>query len=66
MFVSGKMCIISSRVPVDCFVHGPLVVCLAGVYEGRFQLSYPVHVGTWHIVVDAFVSLGQMELDLLI
>ncbi len=28
----------------------------AGVFEGKFELTYPVKPGTWHIVVDAFVS----------
>nr|UCK81480.1 macroglobulin-complement related protein-like 2 [Arenicola marina] len=25
-----------------------------GVFEGQFELSYPVNIGTWHLVVDAF------------
>lgn len=28
----------------------------SGVYEGRFDIEYPANVGSWAIVVDAFVS----------
>jgi len=26
-----------------------------GLYSGKFEFSYPVNVGDWAIVVDAFV-----------
>jgi len=28
-----------------------------GLYSGKFDFSYPVNVGDWAIVVDAFVSI---------
>ena len=28
---------------------------LTGVYSGQFEFGYPVNVGDWAIVVDAFV-----------
>jgi len=33
------------------------VVCavLSGLYSGGFDIEYPVNVGDWAIVVDAFV-----------
>ncbi len=32
------------------------MLSVAGIWKHSFDLSYPVNVGTWHIVVDAFVS----------
>ncbi len=29
----------------------------SGVFEGKFELTYPVKPGTWQIAVDAFVSM---------
>ena len=35
-----------------------------GKHEGNFQLDYPVNVGTWHIIVEAFVSFVRPIQDL--
>ena len=35
----------------------PLHVFFAGFYQDAFELTYPVNVGQWKIVVDAFVSV---------
>jgi len=32
-----------------------ICVILSGLYSGGFDIEYPVNVGDWAIVIDAFV-----------
>jgi len=34
-----------------------IIFVISGMYQGGFDLEYPVNVGTWAIVVEAFVSI---------
>ena len=33
-----------------------MYVCILGLYSNHFDLAYPTQVGTWHMVVNAYVS----------
>jgi len=32
-----------------------------GLYSGKFEFTYPVNVGDWAIVVDAFVCMPDVS-----
>lgn len=44
---------------ISCCCHSDVGLCyfaiLSGLYSGGFDIEYPVNVGDWAIVIDAFV-----------